>query len=70
MLKTKLFKISKNEGDSNIVWKDVINHIKYIGPSLKWCIGDGRKICFWIDYWVHMLPLVSFMDENNLHYIN
>ena len=50
MLKTKLFKISKNEGDSNIVWKDVINHIKYIGPSLKWCIGDGRKVCFWIDY--------------------
>ena len=43
------FRISKNEGDS-IIWKEVINHIKYIGDGLKWCIGDGRKVCFWTDY--------------------
>ena len=38
--------------------------------GLKWCIRDGRKVYFWIDYWVYMLSLVSFVDENNLHYIN
>ena len=46
------------------------NHRKYIGASLKWCIRDCRKVCFWTDYWVYILSLVSFMDENNLHYIN
>ena len=26
------------------------NHRKYIGASLKWCIRDCRKVCFWTDY--------------------
>ena len=63
------FRISKKEGDF-IVWKEVINHKKYIGVDLKWCVGDGRKVYFWTDYWVYMLPLMSFVDENNLHYID
>ena len=63
------FRIPKKKGDS-IVWKEVINHRKYIGAGLKWCIGDGRKVYFWTDYQVYMLPLISFVDENHLHYIN
>ena len=62
------FSIQK-KGDS-VVWKEVINHRKYIGVGLKWCIGDGRKVCFWIDNWDYMTPLISFVDENNLHFIN
>ena len=63
------FKVSKNDGDS-IVWKEIINHRKYIGDHLKWCIGDGRKVCFWTGYWVYMMPPMSFVDKNNLQYIN
>ena len=63
------FRISKKEGDS-IVWKEVINHRKYIRVGLKWCIGDGRKVCFQKDCWVYMLSLVSFVDENSFHCIN
>ena len=36
------FRIPKNAGDS-IVWKEIINHEKLIGTSLKLCIGDGKK---------------------------
>ena len=36
------FRIPKNMGDS-IVWKEIINHRKLIGTSLKRCIGDGKK---------------------------
>ena len=39
------FRISKKECDF-IVWKEVINHKKYIGVDLKWCVGDGRKVSF------------------------
>ena len=35
------FNIPKKEGDF-VVWKEVINHRKYIRARLKWCIGDGR----------------------------
>ena len=38
-------KIQKKNRDL-IVWKEIINHRKYIGANLKWCIGDGRKVCF------------------------
>ena len=65
----KLFKISKKKGDS-IVWNEVINYRKYIGVGLKWCIEYGRKVYFLTDYWVHMWPLISFVDENHLHFIN
>ena len=64
-----LFRISKNVGDS-IIWKEIINHRKYIGARLKWCIGDGSKVCFWTDHWICMSPLISFVDENNMQYIN
>ena len=40
-----LFRISIKVGDS-IVWKEIINHRKCIGAGLKWCIGDGKKVCF------------------------
>ena len=63
------FRIPKKKGDS-IVWREVINHRKYIGVGLKWCIGDGRKVYFQTDFWVYMSPLISFVDENHLHYIN
>ena len=39
------FRISKKEGNST-VWKKVINHKKYIGANLKWCIRYGRKVFF------------------------
>ena len=52
------------------MWREIINHRKYIGAGVKWCIGDGRKVCFLTDYWVNMVSLVSFMDGNNLQYIN
>ena len=52
------------------MWKKIINHRKYIEANLKWCIGDGRKVCFWTYYWVYMVPLVSLEDDNNLQYIN
>ena len=51
------------------MWKETINHRKYVRASLKWCIGDGRKVFFWTDNWVYTIHLVSFMDDNNLHYI-
>ena len=63
------FNIPKKEGDS-VVWKEVINNRKYTGASLKWCIRDGRKVCFWINNRVFMTPLIPFVDENNLHFIN
>ena len=69
MGKNNFFNILKKEGDS-VVWKEVINHRKYIGASLKWCIGDGRKVCLWMVNWVFMTPIISFVDENNLHIIN
>ena len=47
-----------------------MNHRKYIGANLKLCIGYGIKVCFWTDYWIYMMPLVSFVDENNLQSIN
>ena len=65
----KIFRIEKKNADF-IVWKEIINYRKYIGANLKWCIGDGRKFFFWTDYWVYMMPFVSFVDENNLHYIS
>ena len=37
------FRNSKNEGDF-IVWKEVINHIKYIGVDLKYYIRNDRKV--------------------------
>ena len=63
------FRIPKKKGDS-IVWREVINHRKYIGVGLIWCIGDERKVYFWINYWVYMSSLISFVDENHLHCIN
>ena len=51
------------------MWKEIINHRKYVRASLKWGIGDGRKVFFWTDNWVYTIHLVSFMDDNNLHYI-
>ena len=36
------FRIEKKNGDF-IVWKEIINHRKYIGANLKWCIGDDTK---------------------------
>ena len=60
------FRIPKEDGDSNM-WKEIINHRKYVGAGLKWCIGDGRKVSFWTDNWVYMVPfLVSFVDDDNL----
>ena len=56
-------------GDS-IVWKEIINHRKYIEVGLKWCIGDCWKVCFWIDHWVYMSPLISFVEEHNFQAIN
>ena len=53
------FRIQKKNGDL-IVWKEIINHRKYIRANLKWCIGDDRNVCFWINYWVYMVPLVFF----------
>ena len=50
------FRITKKKGDS-IVWKEIINHKKYIGASPKWCIGDGKQVCLWTDQWVYMSPL-------------
>ena len=46
-----------------------MNHRNYIGADLKWCIGNGRKVHFWTDYWIYMMPLVSFVEENKLQYI-
>ena len=49
------------------MWKEIVNHRKYVGAGLKWCIGDGRKVSFWTDNWVYMVPfLVSFVDDDNL----
>lgn len=45
-----------------------MNHRKYIRARLKWYIGDGRKICFWTNYWVYMVPLISFVKDS-LQYI-
>ena len=69
MLKETISLASKKKGDS-FVWKEVINHRKFIGVGLKWCLRNGRKVCFWIDNWVFMTPLISFMGENNFHFIN
>ena len=63
------FRIPKRAGDSN-VWKEIMNHRKYDGAGLKWCIGDGRKVSFWKDNQVYMVPLVSFVDDANLQSIN
>ena len=43
------FRNPKRIGDS-ILWKEIINHRRYIEVGLKWYIGDGRKVCFLIDY--------------------
>ena len=47
-IKNNFFRISKKNGNSN-VWKEIINHRKYVEADIKWCIGDGRKVCFWTD---------------------
>ena len=52
------------------MWKEIINHINYARAGLKWCIGDGRKVSFWIDNWVYRVPLVSFVNDDNLQCIN
>ena len=59
----------KNAGNY-VVWKKIINHTKLIGASLKWCIKDGRKFRFWIDIWAYMMHRFSFVEDNNLQYIN
>ena len=58
----------KKARDSNL-WKEIINHRKYVGPGLKWCTGDGIKVRFWRDNWFYMVSLVSFVDDDNLQYI-
>ena len=60
------FRITKKK--DSIVWKEILNHRKYIGALLKWCIRNGRKV--WRDYWVYITPLISFVDENDLHHLN
>ena len=64
-----IFKIPKKVRDSN-VWKEIINHRNYAKAGLKWYLGDGRKVSFWTNNWVYMLPLVSFVDDDNLLCIN
>ena len=34
-----------------------MNHRNYIGAYLKRCIGNGRKVHFWTDYWIYMMEL-------------
>ena len=63
------FNIPKKTGDSN-VWKEIINHRKYVGAKLKWCIRDGRKILFWTHDWVYKVPLISLVDCDISQYIN
>ena len=51
------------------MWKE-INHKKYVEVDLTLCIRDGRKVYFWTDNWVYMMPLVSFMEADNLHFVD
>ena len=46
ILNTTTFLGSRKKKGDSIVWKEVINHRKYIRVGLKWCIRDGRKVCF------------------------
>lgn len=46
------------------------NYRKYIGTQLKWCIKDSTKVNFWIDFWVYIMLLASFVHENHLNYFN
>ena len=68
-LKTTIILESIKKGDS-ILWKKVINYIKYIGFELKWCIGNEEKVCFSIDFWVYISPFIFFVDENYFYCIN
>ena len=64
------FRFPKKKRDFN-VWKEIIYHGDYVEAGLKWCIGDGRKVLFWTDNWVYMMPLVFFFVEaDNLHLVN
>ena len=69
ILKTTIILESIKKGDS-ILWKKVINYIKYIGFELKWCIGNEEKVCFSIDFWVYISPFIFFVDENYFYCIN
>ena len=44
------FRIIKKKVEDSIVWKKIINHIKYVGVGLRQCIRDGKKVCFWTYY--------------------
>ena len=36
-------KYVKNNNEIPLFEKEFVNHIKYIGAGLKWCIGDDRN---------------------------
>ena len=57
------FQYKKKPTDS-WAWKCMLCARDFVKRGIRWKLGNGQSISFWLDSWCHELPLIELLDPD------
>ena len=54
------FRYKKKQADS-WAWKCMLRTREFVKRGIRWKLGNGHTISFWLDNWCHESPLVELL---------
>ena len=55
------FQYKKKQADS-WAWKCMLRTRDFVKQGIRWKLGNGHTMSFWLDSWCHESPLVKLLD--------
>lgn len=53
----------ENETTSSHIWRAVRSAFPLIRDGIRWNLGNGKQILFWLDRWVEDHPLLTLCSQ-------
>ena len=57
------FQYMKKQTDS-WAWRCMLRVREFVKQGIRWKLGNGHTISFWLDRWCHELPLVELLGPD------
>lgn len=64
-LRNKSFFTVKKSSQASLAWKGILDSRELLKEGMRWIVGNGQQINFWLFNWVYPFPLINFLNEND-----
>ncbi|KAJ7957100.1 Ribonuclease H [Quillaja saponaria] len=46
-------------------WRNILSTLEMVKEGIRWMIGDGKLVNFWLDRWVSMKPVIEELNVDS-----